>query len=125
MSDSNKKIKNPEYLWACRIAFWVAVLFNIPLFFFDTYKAGSALGNTITIFLHCYLAAGSYILGYRLNDQPKWSRYLVPKKWIVEWQYLVYTDPESIKSNRRGLLAVIGGATLLMILLFAILSEKF
>ncbi|MBI3523860.1 MAG: hypothetical protein HY066_04925 [Betaproteobacteria bacterium] len=124
MSNDAKEIKNPEYFWAMRIAFWIAVLVNLPLFFAYTYKIGTALGNTLTLLFYCYLAVASYIMSYRLNTPPKWSSLVVPAKWITEWRHLVYADPESIKSNRNGLLRVISGAALLTILLLAALSGK-
>jgi hypothetical protein len=126
MNSEFKKVRNPIYLWMSRIALWGTVLFSIPLFLLDTYtyKTGSAIGNTLTLLFHCYIAVANYILGYRFDAPPKWSRWLVRDKWIVEWRYLIYADPAAIKSNRNGLLRVVAGGTLLTILLLAFLSGK-
>lgn len=122
MSNFTKEIKNPEYLWVSRIAFWIVVLVNLPVFFLHTYLDGTPLGNTLTFLFFCYLTVANYIMGYRLFAPPKWSSWVVPNKWIVEWRYLVLADPESIKSNRKGILRVISGVALLTILLLAALS---
>lgn len=122
MDKYTKKIRNPEYLWMCRIGFWSMLLFTLPLFFYDTYKAASALSNILIVLFYCYLAVGSYILGYRLDNPPKWARWVLRAKWIEEWRYLVYADPEAIKSNRKRLIRVVGGVMLITILLLALLS---
>jgi hypothetical protein len=124
MDTDIKNVKNPEYLWIFRIGIWATLLITIPLFFIDTYANGSALSNTLTLLFHCYLVVAGYIFGYRLDNPPKWARWVVRAKWLDEWRYLVHADPESIKSNRMGLLRIIGAATLLTILLLAFLSGK-
>jgi hypothetical protein len=75
-------------------------------------------------FTSCYIAVANYIMGYRLDNPPKWARWVVPKKWMDEWSYLIHAEQESIKSNRKGLIRVVGAATLLTILLLAFLSGK-
>ena len=124
MHNDTKEIKNPEYLWMSRISFWGFLLFVLPLFFIDTYKMGTPLSNTLTVLFYCYCCFANFILGYRLDDPPKWSLLLIPAKWITEWRYLVYADPEFIKSNRWGLLRVIAAGALITILLLAVLSGK-
>jgi hypothetical protein len=124
MANNDKKIRNPGYLWMSRIAFWAVLLFTLPLFFIEMYKTGTALSNTLILLFHCYVALGNYILGYRLDDPPKWASWLLPSKWIIEWRYLVYADPEAIKANRKGLVRVIAGTILLTILALAFISDK-
>jgi hypothetical protein len=70
MQNNPNKVQNPGYLWACRIAAWVAVLFNIPLCIFNNYESGSIASAILPIILYCYLAVGSYVLGYRLDNPP-------------------------------------------------------
>lgn len=103
---------------------WGMVLVTIPLPGLEIGKSGTTGSNAITLTLYLYLAVGDYILGYRLDDTPKWSSWVVPKKWIDEWRYLVYADPGLIKSNRLGLIRVIGVPALIAILVLAIISGK-
>jgi hypothetical protein len=125
MNGNAGKIRNPQYLWASRIAFWVTVLITLPLFFSDTYRSGTAIGNALTLLFHCYVAVANYVMGYRLDDSPGWAHWVVPSRWMREWRYLVYADTESIQSNRKGLVRVVGGAALFTVLLLAVLSGKF
>jgi uncharacterized membrane-anchored protein YitT (DUF2179 family) len=124
MPNNSKKIKNKKYLLISRFTFWLTVLFTIPLFIFDTYKLGSTLTNTLIFLLYIYISIGNYLLGYRLDNPPKWSSWVIPKQWIVEWRYLVYADPEDIKENQSKLFRFIGGGILLVIFLLATLSDK-
>lgn len=124
MSDNSKQIRNTGYLWACRFAFWLGILFNMPLVLIDLYKGGPLLGNVLLLLFYAYLVAGVFVLGYRLDNPPGWSHWLIPKKWIVEWRYLVYTNPELIKANRNRLVQFTCGVALLTILVLASLSGK-
>ena len=124
MSNDPKEIKNPGYLWIMRIGFWADILITLPLFFIDGYKTGSAMGNALTLLLHCYLGLAGYIMGYRLYNPPKWARWVVPHNWIEEWRYLTYADPDSIKANRNALIRFVGGVIIITILLLALLNGK-
>ncbi len=124
MSPDQKKVKNPEYLWLLRIAFWAGLLFNIPMFFINDFAAGTALSNTIILLFHSYMIVGAYVLGHRLDTPPVWAGWLLPAKWIIEWRYLVYANPEAIKDNRKRLIRVIGAGALLTVLLLAILTGR-
>lgn len=122
MSEENKPVRNPQYMWASRIAFWIVILVTLPLFFID-FNPDRPPANNVAIFLfHTYIALANYILGYRLHNPPAWAHFVMPQKWIAEWQYLVSADPVEIKQNRKGLIRVAGGAVLLTILLLASLS---
>ncbi len=124
MKDDQKKLKNPQYVWASRIAFWLCLFFAIPLFLIRTRHSEPTLGNALTFAFYSYCALANYVLGYRLEDPPPWSRWLVPEKWVSEWRQLTYSDPEEIRPNNSGLMRVIGAANLITIVLLAFLSGK-
>ena len=124
MHNDSRKIQNKQYLWASRFAFWLCVLIALPLFIFQFFEKNPTVANAFTVLLYCYIALGNYILGYRIENPPKWAYWVLPEKWISEWQYLVFANPEDTKSNKKGLIRVIGGAALLTILLLAFLSGK-
>lgn len=124
MCDKPKKKMNPQYMWASRTAFWIGVLVVFPMFFIDTHKRASALANSIILLFYIWTTIGNYILGYRVDNPPKWSKWIIPAKWISEWKYLSYADPEVIRSNRMGLMRVVGGVVILTIFVLSILSWK-
>ncbi len=125
MQNNLKNVRNPGYLWVSRIAFWAALLFNIPMCLYNNYESGSMTSAVLPIILYSYLAIACYILGYRLDNPPSWARWVVREKWIAEWRYLANANPESIKQNRNKLLQIGGGTALLVVLSLALLHDKF
>lgn len=126
MHTNLKNFRNPKYIILSRISFWVTIMISFPLFFIDIYTKNFASGKLFIFFFYVYIAICNFVLGYRLNNPPIWTKWIMPKNWIIEWKFLSDADPDTmeIKTNHRKLIRVVTGSILLTIFLLATLSGK-